>query len=112
MECYKCFPGLSFFYLIIFLFIFAYNVWVISPPFPHPLPYLPPPRPLSLPSIPSLPGRNYFALISNFVEERVEALVLVFYRASLSLKHFKKSTESIKNSRLSYFVRYGAIIKI
>jgi hypothetical protein len=37
------------------LFICAYNVWVISPSFPHPL----------------LPGRNYSALISNFVEERV-----------------------------------------
>jgi hypothetical protein len=33
-----------------------------SLPFPHPLP---------LPPIPLLPGRNYFALISNFVEERV-----------------------------------------
>jgi hypothetical protein len=29
---------------------------------PHPLPLLPPP---------SIPGRNYFAFISNFVEERV-----------------------------------------
>jgi hypothetical protein len=26
---------------------------------------------LPLPTIPSLPSRNYFALISNFVEERV-----------------------------------------
>jgi hypothetical protein len=44
------------------LFICAYNVWVISPHFPRPLP---------LPLIPSLPGRNYSALISSFVEERV-----------------------------------------
>jgi hypothetical protein len=29
------------------------------------------PRPLPLPPTPSLPGRNYFALISNFVEEIV-----------------------------------------
>jgi hypothetical protein len=47
------------------LFICAYYVWVISPPFsPHPPPPLPSPYP-------SLPGRNYFALISNFDEERV-----------------------------------------
>jgi hypothetical protein len=38
---------------VFFLFICAYNAWVISPP------------------TPSIPGRNYFALISNFVEERV-----------------------------------------
>jgi hypothetical protein len=31
----------------------------------------PSPHSLPLPSTPSLPGRNYFALISNFVEERV-----------------------------------------
>jgi hypothetical protein len=65
------------FYLLIYLifkifilFICAYIVWVISPPFPllHPLP----PRVPSLtPSYPLLPGRNYSALISNFVEERV-----------------------------------------
>jgi hypothetical protein len=62
MELLK---GNSFF----LLFISAYNTWVISPPCPHPLPY--PSYPLPLPSIPSIPGRNYFALISNFVEERV-----------------------------------------
>jgi hypothetical protein len=34
-----------FFFKIFILFICAYNVWVISPPFPHPLPYTPqPPR--------------------------------------------------------------------
>jgi hypothetical protein len=57
-----------------FLFICAYNAWVISPPFPHPLPYHPL-RALPLPPTPSIPGRNYFALISNFVEERVEAII-------------------------------------
>jgi hypothetical protein len=36
----------------------------LNPPY-HPL------CPLPLPPTPSLPGRNYFALISNFVEERV-----------------------------------------
>jgi hypothetical protein len=43
------------------LFICMYNVWVISP--------------LPLPPTPSLPGRNYFALISNFVEERISAII-------------------------------------
>jgi hypothetical protein len=46
--------------LIVLLFIRAYNAWVISPSCPHPLP-----------PTHSIPGRNYFALISNFVEERV-----------------------------------------
>jgi hypothetical protein len=57
-------------FLKFLLFIYTYNVWVISPPFP-PLPPLlfPPPHPL--PPTPLLPGRNYFALISNFVVERV-----------------------------------------
>jgi hypothetical protein len=45
------FPPIGFIYLFLFLLLIcAYNDWVISPP---------------------LPGRNYFALISNFVEERV-----------------------------------------
>jgi hypothetical protein len=60
---------LLFFYFI-FLFICAYNVWVISPLFSHPFPYHPL-RPLPLPPTSSLPSRNYFALISNFVEERI-----------------------------------------
>jgi hypothetical protein len=38
-------------------------------PLLHPHPYTPPPS-LSPPAL-SLPGRNYFALISNFVEETV-----------------------------------------
>jgi hypothetical protein len=49
---------LLFFFLL--LFICAYKAWVISPPCPHPLP-----------PTPSIPSRNYFALISNFVVERV-----------------------------------------
>jgi hypothetical protein len=49
-------------WLIFILFICAHNDWVISPPFPHPL---------LTPPYPSLPSRNYFALISNFVDERV-----------------------------------------
>jgi hypothetical protein len=36
-------------------------------PPPSPLP----PRPLPLPPTPLIPGRNYFALICNFVVERV-----------------------------------------
>jgi hypothetical protein len=47
-------------FFLFLLFICVYDVWVISPPAPS----------LS-PLLPSLPGRNYFALISNFVEERV-----------------------------------------
>jgi hypothetical protein len=66
------FHFLKFIYLIFIflLFICAYNAWVISPPFPHPLPYHPHCL-LPLPPTPSIPGRNYFALISDFVEERV-----------------------------------------
>jgi hypothetical protein len=61
-----------FFYLIfiVLLFICAYIAWVISPPCPHPLPYHPLCS-LLLPPNPSIPSRNYFALISNFVVERV-----------------------------------------
>jgi hypothetical protein len=55
---------------IVLLFICAYKAWVISPPCPHPLPYYPL-CPLPLPPTPSIPSRNYFALISNFVKERV-----------------------------------------
>jgi hypothetical protein len=52
------------------LFICAYKAWVMSPPCPHPLPYHPL-WPLPLPPTSWIPGKNYFALISNFVEERV-----------------------------------------
>jgi hypothetical protein len=59
------------FYLFIYLF-YSYVHTVLEsflPPAPtpslttHPIPSLPP--------TPSIPSRNYFALISNFVEERV-----------------------------------------
>jgi hypothetical protein len=62
--------GHLFYFFIVLFFICAYNAWVISLPCPHPLPYHPL-RPLPLSPTPSIPGRNYFALISNFVEERV-----------------------------------------
>jgi hypothetical protein len=55
---------------IVLLFICAYKAWVISPPCPYPLPYHPL-CPLPFPPTASIPSRNYFALISNFVEERV-----------------------------------------
>jgi hypothetical protein len=42
----------------------------LSPPYPHPLPYHPL-CPLPLPPTPSIPSKNYFALISNFVEESI-----------------------------------------
>jgi hypothetical protein len=61
--------GFSFFFFLL-LFICAYKAWVISPPYHHPLPYHPL-RPLPLPPTPSIPSKNYFALISNFVEEKV-----------------------------------------
>jgi hypothetical protein len=55
---------------VVLLFLCAYNAWVISPPCRHPLAYQPL-RPLPLPLTPSMPGRNYFALISNSVVEKV-----------------------------------------
>jgi hypothetical protein len=64
------FPGFRERFHFFFLFICAYKAWVISPPCSHPLPCHPP-RLLPLPSTPSIPSRNYFALISNFVVERV-----------------------------------------
>jgi hypothetical protein len=57
-----------FFFIFLLLFICAYKDWFISPHCPHPLPYHPL-RPLPLPA--PIPNRNYFALISNFVVERV-----------------------------------------
>jgi hypothetical protein len=57
--------------ILLFFFIHsAYNVWVISPPLPPTL-TLTPLTPSLIPPYTSLPSRNYFALISNFVEERV-----------------------------------------
>jgi hypothetical protein len=57
-------------FFIVLLFICAYKAWIISPPYPYPLPYHPI-LPLPLLLTPSIPSRNYFALISNFVVERV-----------------------------------------
>jgi hypothetical protein len=57
-------------FLFLLLFICVYKAWFISPPCPHSLPYHPL-HPLPLPPTPSIPSRNYFALISNFVVERV-----------------------------------------
>jgi hypothetical protein len=53
------------FFFIVLLFICAYKALVISPSCPHPS--------LTTHSTPtpSIPNRNYFALISNFVEESV-----------------------------------------
>jgi hypothetical protein len=58
------------FFFIVLLFICAYKAWVISPSCPHPLPFHPL-RPLPLTPTSWIPSRNYFALISNFVEERI-----------------------------------------
>jgi hypothetical protein len=49
----------NFFGIFIHLFIYAYIVWAISPPWP-----LPSPQP------PLLPGRTCSALFSDFVEEK------------------------------------------
>jgi hypothetical protein len=56
-------------FFIVLLFIYAYKAWVISPPATTSSLTIHPTPSLSLTS--SIPSRNYFALISNFVEERV-----------------------------------------
>jgi hypothetical protein len=66
VKKYGC--EITLYHFFFLLFICAYKAWFISPPCPHPLPYHPL-HPLLLP--PSIPSRNYFALISNFVVERV-----------------------------------------
>jgi hypothetical protein len=58
------------FSFFVLLFICAYKAWVISPPCLHPFASHPL-HPLPLSPNSSIPSRNYFALISNFVEERV-----------------------------------------
>jgi hypothetical protein len=71
IRLFKNIPSFYFFLFLFFLlFLCAYKAWVISSPCPHPLPYHPL-HPLPLPATPSIPSRNYFALISNFVVERV-----------------------------------------
>jgi hypothetical protein len=63
--------SLCFFFFLNFSFIHMYLQCLghFSPLPPAPSPTPQPPLSASLP--PLLPGRNYFALISNFVEERV-----------------------------------------
>jgi hypothetical protein len=59
------------FFFILFYYSYVHTMLgSFLPPCPHPLPYHPL-RPLPLPPTPSILGRNYFALISNFVVERV-----------------------------------------
>jgi hypothetical protein len=53
----------SFYYFIIYIFYSYLHTMFGS--------FLPPSPPIPSFSPPSLPGRNYFALISNFVEERI-----------------------------------------
>jgi hypothetical protein len=59
-------------FLNFFLFYSFVHIMFESflPPSPHHL-LCPAPAPCFTPTYPSLPGRNYFALICNFVEERV-----------------------------------------
>jgi hypothetical protein len=58
--------------VFVFSFFYSYVLTMFElflPLSPHPsFTY---PTPSLFPFIPSLPGRNYFALISNFVEERI-----------------------------------------
>jgi hypothetical protein len=56
----KDYVEVSYFFIIIHLFICTYIVWAISPLCPPALPSLP---------TPLLPGRTCSALFSNFVEE-------------------------------------------
>jgi hypothetical protein len=58
---------LSFIYLF---YLYVHTMFGSFLP-PSPTPSLTSLSTLPLPPTPSLPGRNYFALISNFVEERV-----------------------------------------
>jgi hypothetical protein len=71
--------GRSVFSFLFFIYLFIFYCFIIhmciqglghfSPlPPPPPLPPTPPPP---SPPHPSIPSRNYFALISDFVEERV-----------------------------------------
>jgi hypothetical protein len=54
-------------FFIVLLFISAYKAWVISLICPHPLPYHPL-HPVPLPPTPSIPRRNYLALIANLLK--------------------------------------------
>jgi hypothetical protein len=59
-----------FIYLFIYVYSYVHTMFGSFPPSPHPLPYHPL-CPLPLPPTPSIPSRNYSALISNFVVEKV-----------------------------------------
>jgi hypothetical protein len=60
--------SLCFIFIFIFFYLYVHTMFgSFLPPSSSPLPN--PPAPSLYPPIPSLPGRNYFALISNFVEE-------------------------------------------
>jgi hypothetical protein len=65
---------ISFFFSLLFIYLFffyySYVHTRLGSFLPHPLPYHPL-RPLPIPPTPSIPSRNYFALISNFVVESI-----------------------------------------
>jgi hypothetical protein len=69
LELQACTTGLAstLFFSFIHMCIQCLGHFSLLPPHPPPLPLCP----IPLPPTPSLPGRNYSALISNFVEERV-----------------------------------------
>jgi hypothetical protein len=54
------------------LFFYCFIIHMCIQGLGHFSPLTPPPP---LPHTPSIPSRNYFALISNFVEERVWAII-------------------------------------
>jgi hypothetical protein len=57
-------------FFLLFCYSYVHTTLGSFPPLPPPPP-LPPTLPPSSPPTPSIPSRKYFALISNFVEERV-----------------------------------------
>jgi hypothetical protein len=65
----KCFNHFTLFFYCFVIHTCIQGLGHFSP-LPPPPP-LPPTPPLPLPPTPSIPSRNYFALISNFVVERV-----------------------------------------
>jgi hypothetical protein len=64
--------ALYFFFLFIYFLFYSYVHTMFGSFLPtSPTASITPPAPSLFPATPSLPSRNYFALISNFVEERV-----------------------------------------
>jgi hypothetical protein len=61
---------ISFFLFLFFFYSYVHTMFGSFLP-PLPTPPLPPSHPLPLSPTPSIPDRNYFALISNFVVERI-----------------------------------------